>query len=97
MKNSETFTKYKFNKKDFDIDILQSLSDREREVVEVYSSIKTQAKKRITAEILGVTEHTIRAHLHSIFIKLNVTNHIDMIIVANAIGEIDLLGEVDYV
>lgn len=91
--NNELYQKCRFKKEDFCWDGLQDLTPKETEVLKLYATLKTKQKRVLTAAIMEVTIHTIKAHLHSIYQKLNVDNELDMIIVAHMISEIDI--EVD--
>jgi two-component system nitrate/nitrite response regulator NarP len=58
-------------------DPLSNLTPREREVVAGVAA--GQANKRIASE-LGISEGTVKLHLHSIFRKLNVRNRVQLIL-----------------
>jgi two-component system nitrate/nitrite response regulator NarL len=58
-------------------DQLAALSDRQREVVIL---VCRGLSNRLIADTLGVSEGTIKAHLHTIFEKLDVQSRIELMI-----------------
>jgi DNA-binding CsgD family transcriptional regulator len=60
-----------------------ALSEREREVLRAASSGLTNAQM---ANVLGVTVHTVKFHLASIYRKLGATNRTDAIVRAIRAG-----------
>jgi len=56
---------------------LSELSDREQQVVTLVCD--GRSNKEVAAK-LGVTEGTVKAHLHSIFVQLGVRSRIELMI-----------------
>lgn len=61
------------------IKIKKHLTDRELEVLQYV--IKGMTNKEI-AEILSITDHTVKAHIASVIRKLGVKNRLDVALVA---------------
>lgn len=53
------------------------LTERERQIAEM---IRTGARNRVIAERCGLTEGTVKVHLHSIFRKLGVRSRAELIV-----------------
>jgi two-component system, NarL family, nitrate/nitrite response regulator NarL len=64
---------------------IQSLTDREREIVAVSSS-HAGANAKSIAEMLYISEHTLRNHLTSIYDKLHVANRLELFAYAHKHG-----------
>jgi two-component system, NarL family, nitrate/nitrite response regulator NarL len=64
---------------------IQSLTDREREIVAVSAS-HAGANARAIAEMLYISEHTLRNHLTSIYDKLDVANRLELFAYAHKHG-----------
>ena len=64
---------------------IASLTDREREIVAV-SSNHAGANAKTIADILSISEHTLRNHLTSIYDKLGVANRLEMFAYAHKHG-----------
>jgi DNA-binding NarL/FixJ family response regulator len=56
-------------------DLLQILSSRE---LEVLRRVSTGARNKDIGEALGITEGTVKAHLHNIYEKLGVGNRVQL-------------------
>lgn len=67
-------------------DISQSLSPREREVLQLLAQGATSSS---TAEQLGVSESTIRTHIERMRIKLNVSTRAAMVAEGYRLGYLD--------
>jgi DNA-binding NarL/FixJ family response regulator len=64
---------------------IQSLTDREREIVAVTAS-HAGANAKAIAEMLYISEHTLRNHLTSIYDKLDVANRLELFAYAHKHG-----------
>lgn len=64
---------------------IQSLTDREREIVVVAAS-HAGANAKAIAEMLYISEHTLRNHLTSIYDKLDVANRLELFAYAHKHG-----------
>jgi two-component system, NarL family, nitrate/nitrite response regulator NarL len=64
---------------------IQSLTDREREIVAVSAS-HAGANAKAIAEMLYISEHTLRNHLTSIYDKLDVANRLELFAYAHKHG-----------
>ena len=64
---------------------IQSLTDREREIVAVAAS-HAGANAKAIAEMLYISEHTLRNHLTSIYDKLDVANRLELFAYAHKHG-----------
>jgi len=64
---------------------IQSLTDREREIVTVAAS-HAGANAKSIAEMLYISEHTLRNHLTSIYDKLGVANRLELFAYAHKHG-----------
>jgi two-component system, NarL family, nitrate/nitrite response regulator NarL len=64
---------------------IQSLTDREREIVAVSAS-HAGANAKSIAEMLYISEHTLRNHLTSIYDKLHVANRLELFAYAHKHG-----------
>jgi two-component system, NarL family, nitrate/nitrite response regulator NarL len=64
---------------------ISSLTDREREIVAVAAS-HAGANARTIAEMLFISEHTLRNHLTSIYDKLGVANRLELFAYAHKHG-----------
>jgi DNA-binding NarL/FixJ family response regulator len=64
---------------------IASLTDREREIVSVAAS-HAGANAKAIAEMLHISEHTLRNHLTSIYDKLDVANRLEMFAYAHKHG-----------
>jgi two-component system nitrate/nitrite response regulator NarL len=64
---------------------IQSLTDREREIVAVAAS-HAGANAKSIAEMLYISEHTLRNHLTSIYDKLDVANRLELFAYAHKHG-----------
>jgi DNA-binding NarL/FixJ family response regulator len=64
---------------------IQSLTEREREIVAVTAS-HAGANARAIAEMLYISEHTLRNHLTSIYDKLDVANRLELFAYAHKHG-----------
>jgi two-component system, NarL family, nitrate/nitrite response regulator NarL len=64
---------------------IQSLTDREREIVAVSAS-HAGANAKSIAEMLYISEHTLRNHLTSIYDKLDVANRLELFAYAHKHG-----------
>jgi two-component system, NarL family, nitrate/nitrite response regulator NarL len=64
---------------------ISSLTDREREIVAVATS-HAGANARTIAEMLFISEHTLRNHLTSIYDKLDVANRLELFAYAHKHG-----------
>ncbi|MDH3315361.1 MAG: response regulator transcription factor [Gammaproteobacteria bacterium] len=64
---------------------ISSLTEREREIVSVASS-HAGANARSIADILSISEHTLRNHLTSIYNKLDVANRLELFAYAHKHG-----------
>lgn len=64
---------------------IQSLTDREREIVSVAAS-HAGANAKAIAEMLFISEHTLRNHLTSIYDKLDVANRLELFAYAHKHG-----------
>jgi len=70
--NNELYQQCKFKKEDFCWDGLQDLTPKEIEVIKIYATIKTKQKRVLTAAIMEVTIHTVKAHYIVYIKKLNI-------------------------
>jgi two-component system nitrate/nitrite response regulator NarL len=68
---------------------IQTLSDREREIIAAIAS-DTGATAKTVAELLHISEHTVRNHLTSIYDKLGVANRLALFAYAHKHGLIKL-------
>ncbi|MFD4349954.1 response regulator transcription factor [Streptomyces coelicoflavus] len=64
-----------------------SLTPRERQVLD---GIKEGNSNRMVARLLGISERTVKVHLHSIFIKLGAASRTEAVIEAIRNGCITL-------
>ena len=64
-----------------------TLTERERMVIQYLLS---GMKNEDIAEILNISTHTIKAHLESVYSKLNVNNRVQCVIKALKLGLVDL-------
>jgi DNA-binding NarL/FixJ family response regulator len=64
---------------------IESLTDREREIVAVAAS-HAGANAKAIAEMLYISEHTLRNHLTSIYDKLDVANRLELFAYAHKHG-----------
>jgi two-component system, NarL family, nitrate/nitrite response regulator NarL len=64
---------------------IESLTDREREIVAV-ASAHAGANAKSIAEMLYISEHTLRNHLTSIYDKLDVANRLELFAYAHKHG-----------
>jgi two-component system, NarL family, nitrate/nitrite response regulator NarL len=64
---------------------ISSLTEREREIVAVASS-NAGANARSIADLLSISEHTLRNHLTSIYNKLDVANRLELFAYAHKHG-----------
>jgi two-component system nitrate/nitrite response regulator NarL len=64
---------------------IQSLTDREREIVAV-TATHAGANAKAIAEMLYISEHTLRNHLTSIYDKLGVANRLELFAYAHKHG-----------
>lgn len=64
---------------------IASLTDREREIVAV-ASTHAGANAKSIADILSISEHTLRNHLTSIYDKLDVANRLELFAYAHKHG-----------
>ncbi|MGH8650446.1 MAG: response regulator transcription factor, partial [Burkholderiales bacterium] len=64
---------------------IASLTDREREVVSI-AATHAGANAKAIAEMLFISEHTLRNHLTSIYDKLQVANRLELFAYAHKHG-----------
>lgn len=62
-----------------DVDLVSALTDREREIVRCVGMGLRNAE---AAANLGITEHTIKSHLKTIFLKLDVRDRVELALFA---------------
>jgi DNA-binding NarL/FixJ family response regulator len=60
--------------------MLTNLSPREREIVQVL--VERQCSNKHLARTLGLTEGTIKLHLHNIYTKLGIMSRAQLIVLA---------------
>jgi len=70
---------------DPDSNKIASLTLRERNVI-VALARAASARHRVIADLLGMSEHTLRNHLSKIYSKLDVTGHFDLYLYARRHG-----------
>jgi DNA-binding NarL/FixJ family response regulator len=70
---------------DPDSNKIESLTLRERNVI-VALARAASARHRVIADLLGMSEHTLRNHLSKIYSKLDVTGHFDLYLYARRHG-----------
>ena len=64
---------------------IASLTLRERNII-VALGRAASARHRVIADLLGMSEHTLRNHLSKIYSKLDVTGHFDLYLYARRHG-----------